>query len=284
MTRRLDAAAVEAYRRDGYLVPVDVLDSATAGHALGSYQAMLAAHGGRLPTRTNQKPHLLYPWIDQLVRHPLILDAVEDLMGPDLLCWSSQFFAKPAHDASYVSWHQDATYWGLSAPDVVTAWLALTPSTPANGNMRVIPGTHRRQMVHRDTFAETNLLSRGQEVAVAVDGADAVDITLQPGQMSLHHVLIVHGSEPNPSQVPRIGLAIRYLPTSVFQTSGVRESATLVRGVDRHGHFDLESPPESDCHPDAVARHARIVERQLSILYAGAAEAGKRGTPSGAQP
>lgn len=284
MTRRLDTAAVDHYGRDGYLFPIDVLDAGAAAEALARYDSMRIAHGGRLPTRINQKPHLLYPWIDQLVRHPRILDAVEDLLGPDLLCWGSQFFAKAAHDPSYVSWHQDATYWGLSSPDVVTAWLALTPSTPENGNMRVIPGTHRRQMAHQDTFAEANLLSRGQEVAVTVDEADAVDITLQPGQMSLHHVLIVHGSEPNPSAIPRIGLAIRYVPTSVFQTSGVRESASLVRGTDRHGHFDLESPPEADLHPDAVARHAAIVERQLSILYAGAARPGKREVPQTGSP
>jgi non-heme Fe2+,alpha-ketoglutarate-dependent halogenase len=284
MNRRLDPAAVDLYRRDGYLFPIDVLDAGAAAEALARYESMRVAHGGKLSTRINQKPHLLYPWIDQLVRHPRILDAVEDVLGPDLLCWGSQFFAKAAHDPSYVSWHQDATYWGLSSPDVATAWLALTPSTPENGNMRVIPGTHRRQMAHQDTFAEANLLSRGQEVAVTVDEDEAVDITLQPGQMSLHHVLIVHGSEPNPSAIPRIGLAIRYVPTSVFQTSGVRESASLVRGTDRHGHFDLESPPEADLHPDAVARHAAIVERQLSILYAGAARPGKREAPHTGTP
>lgn len=278
MTRMLEAAAVEDYRRDGYLFPVDVLGAGEAAEALRRYEGMAAAHGGRLPTRINQKPHLLYPWIDALVRHPRILDAVEDVLGPDLLCWGSQFFAKATHDSSFVSWHQDATYWGLSSPDVMTAWLALTPSTPENGNMRVIPGTHRQQMAHTDTFAESNLLSRGQEVAVTVDEDDAVDITLQPGQISLHHVLIVHGSEPNPSSIPRIGLAIRYVPTSVYQTSGIRESATLVRGTDRHGHFDLETPPEAELHPDAVARHTAIVERQFAILYAGAAKAGKRGT------
>ena len=106
------------------------------------------AAGGRLAGRINQKPHLLHPWMDRLVRHPAILDAVEDVLGPNLFCWGSQFFIKDARDQAYVSWHQDGTYWGLSSPDVVTAWVALTPSLPENGCMRVVPGTHLRQVPH----------------------------------------------------------------------------------------------------------------------------------------
>jgi ectoine hydroxylase-related dioxygenase (phytanoyl-CoA dioxygenase family) len=210
------------------------------------------------------------------VRHPRILDAVEDLLGPDLLVWSSQFFAKKGGDPGYVSWHQDATYWGLSSPDVVTAWVAFTPSTVESGCMRVVPGTHHAQVPHKDTFVEANLLSRGQEIEVEVDENDAVDVILAPGEMSLHHVLICHGSEPNRASHPRVGFAIRYIAASVYQTSGVRESATLVRGEDRNDHFDHELPPEADLHPDAVKRHAAIVENQLKVLYAGAARPGKR--------
>jgi chlorinating enzyme len=244
---------------------------------LERFEATERSHGGRIPPRINQKPHLLYPWIAELVRHPRILDAVEDVIGPDVLCWSAQFFSKNAHDPSFVSWHQDGTYWGLSSPDVITAWVALTPSVPENGCMQVVPGTHTRQVAHVDTFAETNLLSRGQEIQVEVDPKTVVPVILQAGQMSLHHVLIVHGSEPNTADYRRIGFAIRYIPTHVRQLHGPRESATLVRGTDRHGHFDLELPPESEMHPDAVARHAAIVDRQLAILYAGAAKPGKLG-------
>ena len=109
----------------------------------------------------------LDPELDALVRDPRILDAVEDLLGPDLLCWGAQFFAKPAGDAAYVSWHQDATYWGLSSPDVVTAWVALTPSVHESGCMQVVPGTHHAQVQHEDRFDDANLLSRGQEIAAA---------------------------------------------------------------------------------------------------------------------
>lgn len=277
MGKVLTDAQVAAYRRDGIHFPVDVFTPDEARALLARFEATEAEHGGRLPPRINQKPHLLYPWIADLVRHPRILDAVEDVHGPDLLCWSAQFFAKNAHDPSYVSWHQDGTYWGLSSPDVITAWVALTPSVPENGCMEVVPGTHLRQVEHVDTFADRNLLSRGQEIRVEVRPEERVPVILRPGQMSLHHVLIFHGSEPNTADYRRIGFAIRYIPTHVRQVNGPRESATLVRGTDRFGHFDLEERPPADMHPDAVARHAAIVERQLKILYAGAAQPGKLG-------
>jgi non-heme Fe2+,alpha-ketoglutarate-dependent halogenase len=276
MGRRLTAGEKDSYARDGIFFPLDVMSPVEAGRLLQRFEAAEIAQGGRLAGRSNQKPHLLHTWLDQLVRHPAILDAVEDVLGPDLLCWGSQFFTKNAQDEAYVSWHQDGTYWGLSEPDVVTAWVALTPSTRENGCMRVIPGTHKSAVPHADTFADRNLLSRGQEIAVDVDLDQAVDVVLRPGQMSLHHVLIFHGSEQNTSDMRRIGFAIRYVPTRVAQTSGIRESALLVRGTDVFGNFDHEISPEADMHPDAVARHKLIIDRQMQILYAGAKQKGKR--------
>jgi len=139
--------------------------------------------------------------------------------------------------------------------------------------MRVIPGTHREpQLPHRDTFHKDNLLSRGQEIEVAVDERQAVDVVLQPGQMSLHHVRIVHGSEPNRASYPRTGYAIRYVATHVRQVVGERDSATLVRGVDTYGHFEHEPRPRADFHPDAVAYHQAMHQRTTDILYAGAAQ------------
>src|SRR5262249_46078374 len=157
-------------------------------------------------------------------------------------------------------------------PDVVTAWVAFTESTPANGNMRIVPGSHRTQMRHVDTFHPDNLLSRGQEISVEVDESRAVDIVLQPGEMSLHHVLMVHGSRANPSADRRIGFAIRYIPPRIRQTMGPRDSATLVRGVDAFGHFELEPQPERDFDPAMLALHAEISERQAKILYRGTAK------------
>ena len=277
MPKVLSDQQVAAYARDGIVFPVDVFPPAQAEQLLQRFQDTEAQHGGRIAGRINQKPHLLHPWLNALIRHPRILDAVEDVLGPDLLCWSAQFFSKDAGDETYVSWHQDGTYWGLSSPDVITAWVALTPSTLESGCMKVVAGTHLSQVPHVDTFAESNLLSRGQEIAVEVRQEDAIAVQLQPGQMSLHHVLLFHGSDQNRSDHRRIGFAIRYIPTHVRQVNGPRESATLVRGTDRFGYFDLETAPEADLHPDAVARHAAIVDRQLKILYAGAAKPGKLG-------
>lgn len=194
---------------------------------------------------------------------------MEDLYGPDLLCWNTNFFTKEARDPAFVSWHQDSTYWGLNKPDVVSAWVAFTPSNGANGAMEFIPGTHKSdQIPHRDTFAKDNLLTRGQEVAVEVDQSKAVPVLLEPGEISLHHVRLVHGSPPNPSGDRRIGFAIRYLPTSVKQLVG-EDSATLVRGTDTYRHFELEPRPSSDMDPEFVALHKRIADRNARILYRG---------------
>jgi non-heme Fe2+,alpha-ketoglutarate-dependent halogenase len=271
MPTTLSSAQVEAYRQQGILHPLRAVPLAEAAALHDRYEAQ----AGFIKGRNNQKPHLLFTWLDALVRDPRIVDAVESLLGPNLFCWGSQFFAKPAGDAAYVSWHQDATYWGLSTPDVATAWVALTPSTRESGCMQVVPGTHLAQVPHEDRFDDANLLSRGQEVAVEVDPAAVVNVELQPGEMSLHHVLLFHGSEPNRSALPRIGFAIRYVPTHVRQLSPIRDSALLVRGHDEFAHFEHEQSPESDLHPDAVARHGAVIDRQLRILYSGAQARGK---------
>jgi hypothetical protein len=266
---RLAAAAVERYHRDGFYFPVPVL---TRGEALAlrrRLETVEAEHGGRLGGELRHKPHLLFTWLADLVRHPAILDAVEDVLGPNLLVWSTSFFIKEARDPAYVSWHQDATYWGLSAADVLTAWVAFTDATVENGAMRMVPGSHDEQLAHRDTFAPHNLLSRGQEIAVDVDETRGVDILLRAGEMSLHHVRMVHGSPANRSADRRVGFAIRYIPTSVRQVAGDGDSAMLVRGVDEHHHFSPEYPPAGDLAPEARAHHATVVARAAKILYRG---------------
>lgn len=271
MPKLLTEAQIAAYRDHGYVFPIRVIPEEEIAGLRARLQALEEREGGKLSRRTNQKIHLLVPWLNELVRHPRILDAVEDIIGPDIFCWGTNFFTKRPGDGTFVAWHQDATYWGLSSQDIVTAWLAFEPSTIEAGAMRVIPGTHTdSQLPHSDTFSETNLLSRGQEIAVEVDESRAIDLVLRPGEMSLHHVMLVHGSEPNRADHPRIGFAIRYVPTHVHQLSGAKDSATLVRGVDRYGHFEHEHAPAADFDEAAVAHHAAVLERQLEILYAGA--------------
>jgi non-heme Fe2+,alpha-ketoglutarate-dependent halogenase len=259
---KLSDAAVAQYNAQGYYAPIRALSTAEAAAARAALEAHEAAHG-KLKGGQRHKPHLLFTWLDGLVRHPGILDAVESVLGPNILAWGSSFFVKEAHDPSFVSWHQDSTYWGLDPADIVTAWVALSESTAENGAMRVIPGSHTLDQVpHRDTFAPTNLLSRGQEIAVEVDASKAVMLELQPGEISLHHVRLIHGSDPNPSGQRRIGFAIRYLPTYVRQTVAMRDSATLVRGVDEFHNFEPEQAPEADLAPAAVAFHAGVIEAQ----------------------
>jgi non-heme Fe2+,alpha-ketoglutarate-dependent halogenase len=278
MPKSLSASAVARYNDEGIYFPVPVLSREEAAEYLRRLEMLEAREGGRLSPRTNQKPHLLLTWLDRLIRHPRILDAVEDLIGPDILCWGSGFFSKSPGDRAYVSWHQDGNYWGLSSAAVTTAWVAFTPSERSNGCMRVVPGSQKQKLAHCDTFAEDNLLSRGQEIEVLVDDAQALDVVLAPGEMSLHHVQIVHGSEPNNSDIRRIGFAIRYLPAHVHQANReTRGTATLVHGVDNYGHFDLEHAPQSDYHPQAVKHHAAVLDRQLKLLYEGAAKPGKLG-------
>jgi hypothetical protein len=270
MGKTLSQQQLGAYQEQGFLFPFPVLSETETNDLRARLEDLEARHGGRLPTRINRKPHLLLTWLNELIRDSRILDRVEDILGPNILCWGSGFFTKNAHDPARVTWHQDATYWGLSEPDIVTAWIAFTPSTPENGCMRVVPGTHTlQQLPHRETFAADNLLSRGQEIAVDVDESKAVDIVLSPGQMSLHHVLLVHGSEPNSSDHRRIGFAVRYVPTYVRQLTGVRDSATLVRGTDEYDNFVLEPAPVSDFHPDAVAFHSEMLAANDQILYRG---------------
>jgi non-heme Fe2+,alpha-ketoglutarate-dependent halogenase len=269
-TKLLTREQVDAFVRNGYHFPERALSTDEALGYRRRLEQCEATLGGPLHGALRNKPHLIFTWANELIRHPRILDAVEDILGPNLLVWSSSFFTKEARDPSYVSWHQDSTYWGLSHPDVVTAWLALTVSVVENGCMRVIPGSHLKdQLPHRDTFAENNLLTRGQEVAVQVNEADAVDIELQPGEFSLHHVRLVHGSDPNNADYRRIGYAIRYIPTYVRQTEGPRDCATLVRGADHYHHFDPEPVPKADLDPEAVEAHRRITEEATKILYRG---------------
>ena len=264
--KTLTEDAVRQYRDTGYLAPVRVLSIEEAAGIRARLEAF-EADAGPLAGRLRQKSHLLFTWLNALIRHERILDAVEDVIGPDILCWGTSFFIKEPRNPAYVFWHQDSTYWGLEPADIVTAWVALSDSTTENGGMRVVPRSHTMaQVPHRDTFRPQNLLSRGQEIMVDVDEATAETLALKAGEMSLHHVRLIHGSDPNPSDTRRIGFAIRYLPTYVRQVAGTHDWATLVRGVDRYGNFEPEQRPDADMSESAQAYHAAVVGGHAKIL------------------
>jgi ectoine hydroxylase-related dioxygenase (phytanoyl-CoA dioxygenase family) len=269
MPKGLSAEALALYEREGFHFPVPVV-SAEEAQSIRADVEVAERHFASQGERLRHRPHLLVTALDRLIRNDPLLDAVEDLLGPNILCWTSLFFTKEAQDPAFVSLHQDSTYWGLSSADVVTAWIALSPSTIESGAMRFAPGTHKLdQIAHRDTYDEHNLLTRGQVVEHDVDEAAAVDVVLRPGEASLHHVRLIHGSGPNRSDDRRIGFAIRYIPTHVHNIVG-RDFAALVRGVDEHHHFDAERRPERDLEPEALAAYEAANEAHNAVLYAGA--------------
>ncbi|MGA0023620.1 MAG: phytanoyl-CoA dioxygenase family protein [Burkholderiales bacterium] len=260
----LSNAELARYQSEGFLAPLPALGPELAAETLAKIEAYEKQYGD-FPSK-GLKAHLYLPWMENVVRHPTILDAVESIVGPDILCWSSRFFIKDPGDGGFVSWHQDVTYWGLDVSEnILTAWIALTPATRENGVMKVIPGTHRKVVTHREGAA-SNMLLRGQEVAVEVDEKQAVFMELDAGEMSLHHGLMFHGSEDNRSQTRRVGFAVRYTPTRVKALDGLpRDSVMLVRGVDRYNHFDLEPSALYDLEPAAVERHRKATATYAQI-------------------
>lgn len=256
-----------AYARDGFLFPLPALSAEEVVTVRQSIESFEHSLGGPLPKELRHKPHLYSSTIDALIRKPEILDPVESLLGPDILCWETVLFIKEPGDEAYVSWHQDVAYWGLEPYDVLTAWVALSPSTRRSGCMRVLPGSQKGEIArHKDTFAKNNMLSRGQEMQVEVDETQVVDIELQPGQMSLHHVMIAHGSDPNHADDRRIGLAIRYIPAHVRQVIGRQDTATVVRGADRNAHFQAEPRPAGDFRPEGLEVQRLLRAQRMAVL------------------
>jgi len=186
----------------------------------------------------------------ELAQDRRILDVVEQLIGPDIIIWGSQVFSKPGGDGMAIPWHQDGQYWPMRPLATVTVWVAIDPATVENGCLRVVPGTHRGGLLaHQEDNAGGLALNQGLAPG-AFDERTAVDIELQAGQFSLHHAMLVHGSNANTSGQRRCGYAIRYMPaTSLFDRSipptriannqvidFSQRPIWLVRGQDRAGN------------------------------------------------
>ena len=261
-----------AYAKDGYFFPYDVTSEAEAAELLADLEAAEAEVAGdrvRL-SQLRSYPSQLLPSFARLIRHPRIIEAVSQIIGPDLLVWSCGFFIKEPGAKSYVSWHQDLNYWGLDGDREVTAWYALTPATLENGCMRFVPGSHRMKDVpHVDSFAQDNLLTRGQEIAVDVDEASAVNVVLRAGQASFHHGHMFHASGPNATNSRRLGVAIRYVAPSMKQTSGDKLLVSHVSGKDEYRHFEIMPPPAGRLLEEDFERARRNTEMKQGILYKG---------------
>jgi non-heme Fe2+,alpha-ketoglutarate-dependent halogenase len=269
---RLTEAEVNAYRRDGFCSPLDVYTEIEARNLRAELERVESEIKDD-PERVRafqKRPTWLVPFIDEIVRNPKITGRVASILGPDVMVYNAAFFIKDAETDHFVSWHQDLHYWGFNADDEVTAWLALSPSTPESGCMRFVPGSHKKAVEHVDTFHRDNMLTRGQELAAEVDDSEACNVVLKPGQMSIHHGRLFHASGPNASADRRIGLAIRYITPAMQQVNGERLGATLVCGEDRYDHFEPVPPPQGEFHIDDLERWRRLMALDQEVKYRGA--------------
>jgi len=252
MPKMLTAEQVETCGKDGFLGPIDLYAADEIADVRRRVEEVERRIGGEMQSRFKIKAHLPFRWMWKIVTHPRLLDAVEDIIGPDILCWGSSFFQKEAHDPRFVSWHQDSTYYGLEPPDTLTAWLAITDSTLESGCVRFVPGTHDKGVyVHEEHRADDNLLSRGQTIA-GIDPAAAVPMVLRAGQFSFHREDTVHGSDPNNSPNRRIGLSIHYIAPHVREVKYPDATAMVVRGRDTEGHWGVDPVPREDWDADCL--------------------------------
>jgi non-heme Fe2+,alpha-ketoglutarate-dependent halogenase len=215
----------ERFLRDGALFPIPVLTAEEVARYRGEIEALERAEGEPIVRRDSL--HEQFAWANELATHPRVAAAVSEILGPEVISWGTLLLRKQPGDPSFVAWHQDGEYAHfLKGAPALSAWIALSDSTPGNGCMRVIPGSHRQRFEHTERHAPGNLLRQGHEIAVEVDEREAVDIVLKAGEMSLHDFNVVHGSRGNPSDAPRTGFIVRCtipaageMPTPAFFVS-----------------------------------------------------------------
>jgi non-heme Fe2+,alpha-ketoglutarate-dependent halogenase len=242
---------IEFVRTNGYLSPLTACSPEESKLYRSKVETYEKQTGEEVNKRLKIKAHLAFPWICQVARHPAIVSAVQSLIGPDVLLFGASAFAKNAHDARFVSWHQDSAYYGLDPHEEVTVWLALSRSSSESGCVRVLPGSHLGpDLVHEETYAADNLLARGQSLR-GIDDSLAVEMPLEPGQFSMHHERTAHDSRPNRSDDRRIGIAFFYIPAHARSTLG-RRSAMPISGVDRYGNWDPDPEPKTDLDPRSM--------------------------------
>ncbi len=261
MPKLLSEAQIAQYKRDGFLFPLRVMPAEAAAEVGAKLDHEKAA--GRLRGSGQTKFYLRLPWVYQLATHPTVLDAVEDLIGPDIMLYHNTVWSKDGNSAAYISWHQDNTYFGHDPCEVLTVWCAITPANLVSGCMTFLPGTHKLgqlPLAANDTN-QANMLSSGQTVAFDVASVEPVAAELQPGEASIHHAFLIHGSAPNRTAHQRMGMTFIYHPPSLRQLGACRTSALLVRGQDRFNNFDHEQPPADQPDQQSLARYHEAVAK-----------------------
>ena len=273
MPRVLTKLQIEQYHDQGFICPIRVISEQEALSIKDELEQVEKEFPEEINSESRNNLHLSFAFLDALAHNKIIVDAIEDLIGPDISLWASVMFIKEPSSKQYVSWHQDATYMGLDSLDFPTPWIALSPSNIETGCMTMIAGSHKTKIQnHKDTFAENNILTRGQ-VIQDVDESMAVDLILRPGEMSIHHGAVIHGSQPNKSNQRRIGFSLQsYMPNNVKQIVG-RNLWTHVRGQKRQDDDGmLLDRPRFNMDPNTVAQRKIANENLSEILYKGAKE------------
>ena len=260
---RLTQGQLDRYWNDGVVHPLTALDP---GHALSlvpRFDDVSRRMANWTTSKQLLKSYLVVPWVCDVVRHPAILDAVECVLGPNIMVWGATFFAKPPNQNLHVGWHQDLLYWGLHPADgVLTVWLALSDANEVNGAMQVVKGSHRSGMRRHGTSGDgNNMLLSDQNVELSDEEQEnTVIVELLPGQFSMHHSMALHGSGVNRSNGVRVGISINFIATSCVQhkNSG-RDCAMLVRGVDEYGHFEHNLRPQEEFATQSLEQYKRSI-------------------------
>ena len=263
---------LKRYQQDGFVFPLDAMSTAEALELRTELEGLEQTHGAdpNFVYAINGGSDFVLPSLHALTRRAEILDRVEDILGPNLIVFSTSLFIKEPRTTHFVSWHQDLTYWGMDGDDEVTAWVALSAATVESGCMRMLPGTHEREIApHRDTFDDNNLLTRGQVIAETIDDSQAVEIELEPGQFSLHHGRTFHGSHANQSDDRRIGVSINYVAPSMRNRDGIKPMVHLVRGEDSEGNFQYVPPPKGVLHEHDIATLRQAKALAEAFYYKG---------------
>ena len=275
MPKILSTEQRTAYEENGFVDKIDIFSASEVAEIVAELSAAEAKYETALDAAGRNNAHFVLPALERITHHPRILDAVEDIIGPNILVVGTTLFIKDPETKGFVSWHQDARYIGLEPHDWVTGWVALCDVSLENGCMQMIPGSHKTELAdHVDTFHEDNLLTRGQTVP-DVDEASAVPVEMKAGQLSLHHPRVIHGSGPNLSQTRRLGFAIQsYIAPHVDQVIGTNW-AQLARGTDIHNHHPIAARPTGVMQTDDLAMRQTANAELTKIFYAGANQIGK---------
>jgi hypothetical protein len=260
----LSEEQIARWRRDGFLSPFPLLDAVelqTCRDGLQRFEQWLGGPvNGTAEMKWRTMPYLILPWAAKLAQDPRILDTIEDLLGPDLLIYTSTFFIKEPHSPTIAAWHQDSTYFGLEPKEAVTVWIALNEANEAAGCMEALSFRGRpRQLRHASRVVANSVNRASQMIVEPLDNGRPVAMPLVAGTFSMHHGLCPHRSGPNTADHRRIGLGLIYIPTHVRQVGSIRPAAMLVRGADRFGHFDWVGPAKAELDPEDLAIHDKAV-------------------------